>query len=59
MSKTNFEKIKEMSIDELAYQLCMVLRCDRCPVTNKCQDWVRVKYCFENLKQWLESECEE
>ena len=56
MSKTNNERINEMSIDKKAHWLCRVLNCDSCPITDDCHDWTK---CVGSLKQWLESECEE
>ena len=56
--KTNFEEIKKMNIEDFAHFLCCVSSCNRCPVTNKCFELTKSKG-FKNLKQWLESECEE
>lgn len=55
---TNFEKIKEMSIDELSSFLCRfvdveVEDCDKCPATKYCR-----RGC-NGFKVWLESEAKE
>ncbi len=52
MTKTNFEKIKEMSIEQMARWLCRVLNCDSCPITDDCHDWTK---CVEKLSKWLEA----
>lgn len=52
---TNFERIKAMSIDEMAEMLDYFnIDCTNCPVTLNCNG-----KCYDQLKQWLESEeCE-
>lgn len=56
--KTNFEKIKEMSIKELVIFFNEYMDCGSCPAemdrcTYSCMS------CRKHLKKWLESECEE
>lgn len=49
---TNFERIKSMSIDEMAefiYEHCC---CDDCSLPTSCLD----KNCKKCVKKWLESE---
>ncbi len=48
--KTNFDKIKNMTIDELA---CVLL----CPY-SKCDDECMNNDCITCTRQWLESEVE-
>lgn len=66
--KTNYDRIKEMTVDEMAEFLEEVSSC-QCSVicsenSGKC-DYAnltfedRVEYCHRNIKQWLESEEEE
>ncbi|MGN1138292.1 MAG: hypothetical protein ACI4RM_02505 [Ruminococcus sp.] len=59
---TNFEKIKQMNIDEMAEQLFFILDCDDCPIEKykgysdqNCNNGT----CKGALKKWLESEAEE
>lgn len=49
---TNFEKLKNMSAEELADFICGLVYCDYCPIccSGGC------KYSWE---QWLKSEAEE
>lgn len=50
---TNFEKIKNMSVEELAYYVYRFIDCRYCPIY--CNDGE----CCEAIKQWLKSEVEE
>lgn len=59
---TNFEKIKQMSVDEMAEELFYIIYCDDCPIAkskgytdNHCNG----STCKRALKHWLESEAEE
>lgn len=56
---TNFEKIKAMSVKEMASFLSEELNlvCDSCPVINTCT--TNDNGCRANLQRWLESEVEE
>lgn len=54
---TNFEKIKNMSVGELADKLDESVACDRCPIEKFCK-CVDVG-CIETWIKWLESEVEE
>ena len=52
----NFEKIKAMSIDEMA-KLLGANSCNYCVYQQvNCDD---IKQCKDGIKQWLESESEE
>jgi len=58
---TNFEKIKEMSVEEIAEQIINATNlsdCNMCPAATVCEN-CRDKSCLEILKEWLESEAEE
>lgn len=55
---TNFEKIKSMSIEEMAKVLDdskSVFSCDDCPQRNSA---CTVGDCLPHIKKWLESEVE-
>ena len=62
---TNYEKIKAMSIDEMA-ELFDKLNVDcitnfNCPAGEICEKLSRaenINSCVKPFKQWLESECE-
>lgn len=50
---TNFEKIKQMSVEDMANFLCdATSECIFCPVTN-CESVIN---CYNNTLHWLESE---
>lgn len=55
---TNFEKIKQMSVEELANadECCIELNCVTCHRMNCTEDCVGD--CRKQLKIWLESEVE-
>lgn len=54
---TNFEKIKNMSVEELAKKIWLYMNCRDCPIKSKC--FPLRKKCFEVWEQWLKSEVEE
>ena len=62
---TNFEKIKNMSIEELANALCeLVVDCECCPIRDYCNTYINdanpnFEICLDPWKQWLKSEVEE
>lgn len=49
---TNLEKIRAMSVEELAKWLCNQFRCETCFYGESFD-------CMNKLKKWLESEVEE
>ena len=51
----NYEKIKQMSVDEMAKQLLSYMDCDFCPAKSK----LCLFRCHKNIKQWLLQEVEE
>lgn len=57
---TNFEKIKNMSIDELAEKLNESFACDRCPIEEFCDENNSDPYssCTAIWENWLKSEVE-
>lgn len=60
---TNFEKIKNMSLDEMAEKLNDSFACDRCPLEEFCDkeslNSISISSCSGIWKKWLESEVEE
>lgn len=50
---TNFEKIKNMSIEEMERECNDMWMCEGCPYHIMTQD-----FCILRVKQWLESEAE-
>lgn len=55
---TNFEKIKNMNIDELAEKLNESFACDRCPIEGFCNENNTTPYssCSRVWRIWLRSE---
>ena len=58
MNKTNFEKIKEMNIEDFANFIRSVGNCTSCAIFSFCNNQ-KYGFCNEIIQQWLESECEE
>lgn len=54
---TNFEKIKNMSVEELAKKIWLHINCADCPIKVKC--FPSRKKCVEVWEQWLKSEVKE
>ena len=52
---TNFEKIKSMSIDEIAKLLCDNTSCSKCKFYDICGG---AEIRFNGYRRWLESEVE-
>lgn len=58
---TNFEKIKNLSVEELADTLNVVITtCCRCPISTFCRkNYSRdCRTCQDMWEKWLESEAE-
>lgn len=57
---TNFEKIKNMGIEEMAYKLDDMTACVYCPIQKFCDKNRKTYYidCKTVWKKWLESEVE-
>ena len=56
---TNYEKIKAMSVEEMAEWLdCIPTGCKFCPAREICEITIALD-CTMTFKQWLESEVEE
>lgn len=62
---TNFEKIKNMSVEEMARECALNVSCSNCRIENLCSKKrienlcnkeQSVMLCREIWKQWLESE---
>lgn len=59
MANTNYDRIRNMSIDEMAeYITNITISCENCPVYEKCSITAEVN-CSDMMKKWLESEVEE
>lgn len=63
---TNFEKIKDMSVEELAAKCCGSSYCASCPIWDFCtytmhnnDDRVQALNCLTVWREWLKSEVEE
>lgn len=57
---TNYERIKNMTVDKMAKFLRTKLACETCPTKCHCMDDLVVNKdkCFGFIKKWLESESE-
>ncbi|MBO5955767.1 MAG: hypothetical protein J6Q10_03085 [Clostridia bacterium] len=55
---TNYEKIKAMSVEEMAEYFADSLDCVYCPAKSLCRK-KKLLTCVENFLLWLESEVEE
>ena len=53
---TNFEKIKNMSIEELANLIFLWIDCTHCPIQLNC---FPSENCIDVCKRWLKSEVKE
>lgn len=59
---TNFEKIKNMSVEELADTMNVIItNCYKCPIWKFCEknNYRDCRTCRATCKKWLESEVEE
>ena len=62
---TNFEKIKNMSVEELADKISWsMVNCDECPIRKFCNLYNDYKFqdfdtCSWTWEEWLKSEAEE
>ncbi len=52
---TNADRIRNMSDEELAKNLCLLLDCRKCPTFKSCNAG---SMCYANLLEWLQSEAE-
>lgn len=55
---TNFEKIKNMSIEEMVYKLDEVFACEFCPIEVFCRKNKKTIACKTVWKNWLKREAE-
>ena len=56
---TNFERIKAMSVDEMAKAFELHTACSICPAYKVCPDkWGKYDDCCDFIKKWLEREVE-
>ena len=51
----NFEKIKQMTVEEMAELIEKVIYCNSCPATDLCEV---DESCGQTFKKWLLQECE-
>lgn len=58
---TNFEKIKDMDIEDMAGNLTVSFVCGRCPIREFCDenDKSPTTTCIGVWKKWLKSEVED
>ena len=58
---TNFEKIKNMNVDQMSNKLDELFACDRCPIVGFCDknNSTPGSSCTYIWKKWLESEVED
>lgn len=60
---TNYDRIKQMSIDEMAREISSCGDCDYCIAQNRCDklplDVLSTTPCSVLTRQWLEQEVEE
>ena len=55
---TNFEKIKNMSIDKMTGKLDDVFTCELCPIEVFCRENTKIITCKSVWEKWLKSEAE-
>ena len=56
---TNFEKIKNMSVEELSELFSRTVQfCHYCPIKEYCLIDIRADSCASEWEQWLKSEVE-
>lgn len=57
----NIDKIRQMTVDELAELLCWVdyTLCEKCLANDYCDILDNNDTCGETVKKWLLKECEE
>ena len=56
---TNYEKIKAMSVDEMADAMANALDCAGCPTVSECREHAMIRNCKIKMKKWLLQEAEE
>ena len=55
---TNFEKLKNMCVDEMVDKLDKVFNCNNCPIEVFCSENSKVITCKSVWEKWLKSEVE-
>ena len=55
---TNFEKLKNMCVNEMVDKLDKVFNCNNCPIEGFCSENRKVITCKSVWKKWLKSEAE-
>jgi len=56
---TNYEKIKAMSVEEMAKGILDHINCIKCPADDECEKEIVGKSCIDTMKEWLLQEAEE
>ena len=54
----NFNKIKNMNVDEMSKFLSKIIECEMCPASGLCNEDTTYQDCPEKFEQWLLSEVE-
>lgn len=54
---TNYERIKNMSIEEMAKKIVDKVDCEVCPACEVCE--IKTAPCITLLKEWLENDWSE
>ena len=55
---TNFEKLKNMSVEEIADKLDEVFACKFCPIEVFCRENTKIITCKSVWEKWLKREVE-
>ena len=55
---TNYERIKNMSVEKMAKELNKMSTCDFCHYNKKCGQGYPDRECADGIRLWLESEVE-
>lgn len=57
---TNYERIKNMTVEEMTEFITSIVYCGSCPMFVNCSDTITFEdKCINILKQWLQSESKE
>ena len=54
--QTNYDRIRNMSVEELASKIVEIIDCKMCPVKNTCETW---QSCEHEIIKWLGAEVTE
>ena len=57
---TNYERLKNMTVQEMAEFIQDIIPCGACPIFENCPDIaISEELCTKKLTKWLKSESEE